>query len=135
MKAPAIFKSLDFVFPDQVPVIFQTEAAECGRAGYAADRVLFYLTAGGAFANVQTTFNGVKTTHTQSGWTAGAGVEWAFADNWTAKVEWLYVNLGNGSVNCATTACLAASGGPVIPVSVGLTENLIRAGVNFKFSF
>ena len=106
-----------------------------GRAGYAADRVLFYATAGGAFANVQTNFNGTTTTHTQSGWTAGAGLEWAFADNWTAKVEYLYVNLGNGSVNCATAACLIASGGSAIPVSVGLTENLFRAGVNFKFSF
>jgi outer membrane immunogenic protein len=96
---------------------------------------LFFATAGGAFANVQTNFNGTTTTHTQSGWTAGAGVEWAFADNWTAKVEYLYVNLGNGSVNCATAACLAASTGVQIPVSVGLTENLIRAGVNFKFSF
>ncbi len=56
-----------------------------GRVGYAADRVLFYLTAGGAFANVQTTFNGVTTSHTQAGWTGGAGIEWAFADNWTAK--------------------------------------------------
>jgi outer membrane immunogenic protein len=85
-------------------------------------------------ANVQTTFNGVKTTHTQSGWTGGAGLEWAFADNWTAKVEYLYVNLGNGSVNCATAACLAAAG-VAIPVSVGLTENLFRVGVNFKFSY
>jgi outer membrane immunogenic protein len=106
-----------------------------GRAGYAADRVLIYLTAGGAFANVQTNFNGVTTTHTQSGWTAGAGLEWAFADNWTAKAEYLYVNLGNGSVNCATAACLAASTGTAIPVSVGLTENLFRVGVNFKFSY
>jgi outer membrane immunogenic protein len=84
---------------------------------------------------VQTNFNGTTTSHTQSGWTAGAGVEWAFADNWTAKVEYLYVNLGNGSVNCLTPACLAASGGVPIPVSVTLTENLIRAGVNFKFGF
>jgi outer membrane immunogenic protein len=112
-----------------------------GRAGWAVDRVLLYATAGGAFANVQTNFNGTTTSHTQSGWTAGAGLEWAFADNWTAKVEYLYVNLGNGSVNCATTNCLLASGpgggvlGPPIPVSVTLTENLIRAGVNFKFSF
>jgi len=79
-------------------------------------------------------FNGTTTTHTQSGWTAGAGVEWAFADNWTAKVEWLYVNLGNGSVTCATVACIAFAGAP-IPVSVTLTENLIRAGVNFKFNW
>jgi outer membrane immunogenic protein len=65
-----------------------------GRAGYAADRVLFYATAGGAFADVQTTFNGVTTSHSQAGWTAGAGLEWAFADNWTAKIEYLYVNIG-----------------------------------------
>ena len=67
--------------------------------------------------------------------TAGAGVEWAFADNWTAKVEYLYVNLGNGTVNCVTAACLLANGGAAIPISVSLTENLIRAGVNFKFSW
>jgi outer membrane immunogenic protein len=105
-----------------------------GRAGYAADRVLFYATAGGAFANVQTNFNGTTTSHTQSGWTAGGGIEWAFADNWTAKVEYLYVNLGNGSVNCINAVCTGLAGAP-IPVSVGLTENLVRAGVNFKFSF
>jgi outer membrane immunogenic protein len=114
-----------------------------GRAGYAADRVLLYATAGGAFANVQTNFNGTTTSHTQSGWTAGGGIEWAFADNWTAKVEYLYVNLGNTSVNCVNAVCTAASSlsvtgvppGPAIPVSIGLTENLIRAGVNYKFSW
>jgi outer membrane immunogenic protein len=106
-----------------------------GRIGYAADRALFYATAGGAFANVQTNFSGVTSSHTQSGWTAGAGLEWAFADNWTAKIEYLFVDLGNGTVNCATTACLVASGGPPIPVSVSLTENIFRAGVNFKFNF
>jgi len=112
-----------------------------GRAGYAADRALLYLTAGGAFANVQTTFTGVKTSRNQAGWTAGAGLEWAFADNWTAKIEYLFVNLGNGSVNCITNACLIASGtgglanGPAIPVSVSLTENLFRVGVNYKFNF
>ena len=111
-----------------------------GRFGYAADRVLFYLTAGGAFANVQTNFNGTTTGHTQSGWTGGGGVEWAFADNWSAKIEYLYVNLGNGSVSCASTTCTNASGGltppgPAIPISVSLTENLFRVGVNYKFSW
>jgi len=106
-----------------------------GRAGFAADRVLFYATAGGAFANVQTVFNGVTTTHDQAGWTAGAGVEWAFADNWTARVEYLYVDLGSTNFNCTTVACTttpyAASG---ITGSASLTENLIRAGVDFKFN-
>jgi len=45
------------------------------------------------------------------------------------------INLGNGNVNCINTACVAVSGGPAIPVSVGLTENLFRVGVNYKFNF
>jgi outer membrane immunogenic protein len=52
-----------------------------GRAGYAVDRVLFYLTAGGVFGNTQTTINGTTTTRTQAGRTAGLGVEYAFAQN------------------------------------------------------
>ena len=102
-----------------------------GRAGYAADRVLFYGTAGGAFANMQTVFNGVTTTHDQAGWTAGAGIEWAFADNWTAKVEYLFVDLGNTTCN-TTASCgfdlVAASD------SVKFTESMVRAGINFKFN-
>jgi outer membrane immunogenic protein len=55
-------------------------------------------------------------------------VEVAFADNWTAKVEYLYANLGNGT---CTTAC----GSPPLPISIGLTDNLVRGGVNYKFNF
>lgn len=97
-----------------------------GRAGWAFDRVLFYATAGGAFANVQTTANGVQNTRTQGGWTAGGGVEWAFAENWTARAEYLYVGLGTYSGTC--TACAGAP-----PFSANLSESLIRAGVDFKW--
>ncbi len=106
-----------------------------GRIGFAADRVLFYGTGGGAFANVQTTLNGASTTHTQTGWTAGVGAEWAFAENWTAKVEYLYVGLGTGNVTCTNATCTALNGGNSVPVSVSLTENLFRVGVNYKFNF
>ena len=99
-----------------------------GRFGFAMDRILFYGTAGGVFGNVQTTQSGTTTTHTQAGWTAGLGVETAFAENWTAKLEYLYANLGTGTVTCVS-ACAA----PNLPVSVGLTDNLIRLGVNYKF--
>ena len=101
------------------------------RVGYAADRVLFFGTAGGAFANMQTTYSGVQSSTTKAGWTAGAGVEWAFADNWTAKVEYLYIDLGTFNGNCSTAACVGVTGAPVLPVSASLTENFIRAGVNF----
>lgn len=65
--------------------------------------------------------------------TAGAGVEWAFAENWTAKVEYLYVDLGNANATCSTAFCTGNNGGAPVPVNVSLTENLVRAGVNYKF--
>ena len=105
-----------------------------GRAGYAADRVLFYATGGGAFGNVQTGLNTLSLqSNTEFGWTAGAGIEWAFADNWTAKVEYLFVDLGNTtcntSANCRFDAPATAANN-----SVSFTESMIRAGVNFKFN-
>jgi outer membrane immunogenic protein len=107
-----------------------------GRVGWAVDRVLFYGTAGGAFGNNQSTFNGTTTTNTQAGWTAGVGVEVAFADNWTAKVEYLYVDLGTFNGNCATATCIAASPtGAPIPFNVKVTDNLVRVGLNYKFNF
>ena len=95
-----------------------------GRAGYAADRILFYATAGGAFGDIKLTANGVTNTTTKAGWTAGAGIESAVADNWTVRIEYLYAALG--SATCGT-----ACGG--VPVSVKVNDNLIRAGVDFKF--
>jgi outer membrane immunogenic protein len=98
-----------------------------GRAGWAFDRVLVYGTGGAAFAPVQAGFPVGGTgfqTNTEFGWTAGAGVEFAFAPNWTAKAEYLYVDLGNST---CTTDCFGNT-------SVKYTENVIRAGVNFKFN-
>jgi outer membrane immunogenic protein len=105
-----------------------------GRAGYAADRVLFYATGGGAAGNVQTGLNTLPLqSNTEFGWTAGAGIEWAFADNWTAKVEYLFVDLGNttcnNSANCGFDSPAVAAND-----SVKFTESMIRAGVNFKFN-
>jgi outer membrane immunogenic protein len=97
-----------------------------GRAGYAWDRVLFYGTAGGAFGNVQAGANGGPfTSGSQAGWTAGAGIEAAFAPNWTAKVEYLYVDFAD--LSCTAGGCGAGT--------VNLTENLVRAGINYKFSW
>ena len=75
-----------------------------GRAGWAWDRILFYGTGGAAFGNVQAGgIGGPFDSATQTGWTAGAGVEWAFLPNWTAKVEYLYVDLGN--LSCTAAGC------------------------------
>jgi len=105
------------------------------RAGYAVNNVLFYGTAGGAFANMQTTLSGVTTSRIQPGWTLGAGIEWAFFNNWTAKFEYLFVGLNTVNANCATAVCIANNGGASVPLSVSLSENLVRAGINYKFNF
>ncbi len=95
------------------------------RVGYAADRVLFYGTGGGAYGNVQAGGLGVFDSNTEFGWTAGAGVEAAFADNWTARIEYLFVDLSKGSFNVA--------GGTPTTQAVSFDESLVRAGVDFKF--
>jgi outer membrane immunogenic protein len=101
------------------------------RAGYAADRTLIYVTAGAAFGNVQTGLNPPATfdSATRLGWAAGAGVEYAFWGNWSAKAEYLFVDFGTTS--CTTPAnCGSATGASVV-----LTENLIRGGFNYRFSW
>ena len=97
------------------------------RIGYVFDRVLLYGTGGIAFGNIQAGLNPPATfdSATNVGWTAGAGVEFAFAENWTAKLEYLYVDLG--SMSCSVNCGLA------VPFTVPLTEKVVRAGVNFKF--
>jgi len=107
-----------------------------GRAGYAFDRFFAYGTAGAAFGDVRAKFsNGAVSSATKAGWTAGAGVEVALGGNWSAKAEYLYVDLGNGS--CTTDCAIAnANGPPLIPdVAVKFQESVVRGGVNYRFAF
>jgi outer membrane immunogenic protein len=67
---------------------------------------------------------------TKTGWTAGAGAEWMFARNWSAKVEYLYLDLGNVS---------AIGRSALFPNSEAAytwdtKENIVRAGVNYHFN-
>jgi len=106
-----------------------------GRAGYAFDRFLVYGTGGVAFGNVRANFsNDPVTSSVEAGWTVGAGVEFAFTRNWSAKAEYLFVNLADGS--CTTNCAIAdASGTPVIPnVAVRFNESIVRGGINYRFS-
>ena len=105
-----------------------------GRAGYAFDRYLVYGTAGAAFGNVRASFsNDPVSSATETGWTAGAGIEVALARNWSAKAEYLFVDLSNGS---CTAECAIANpnGPPLIPnIVVKFNESIVRAGLNYKF--
>jgi outer membrane immunogenic protein len=97
-----------------------------GRLGYAGDRWMPYVTGGAAFGDIKATvpgFAGVDTT--KAGWTVGAGVEYAFAGPWSAKLEYLYVDLGNN--NCGFSC------GAVSPDNVNLKTNIVRGGINYRF--
>ena len=97
-----------------------------GRVGYAADRWMPYLTGGLAVGNIRATvpgFAGID--QTNAGWTLGGGVEVALVGNWTAKAEYLYVDLG-------TAGCGAVCGLPA-GNNVSLTTNIVRGGINYRF--
>jgi iron complex outermembrane recepter protein len=105
-----------------------------GRAGYAFDRFLVYGTAGAAFGNVRAGFsNDPVSSATVAGWTVGAGVEVALDRHWSAKAEYLFVDLADGS--CTTDCAIAnANGPPLIPdVAVKFNESIVRAGINYRF--
>ncbi|MFT4119380.1 outer membrane protein [Bradyrhizobium sp.] len=91
-----------------------------GRAGYAFSNVLFYGTAGLAFGELRGQTFGWTESHTTAGWTIGAGVEVGLAPNWSAKLEYLYIDL--------STSQFAITG-----VSNGYSASVVRAGVNYHF--
>lgn len=64
----------------------------------------------------------------QSGWTAGAGIEWAFSPQWSVKGEWLYYDLGDKKVGGA-----CCGGGVTQFFTVRNTGDIVRAGLNYHF--
>jgi len=97
-----------------------------GRIGYAFGRFLPYVTGGAAFGDIKATPAGLgSTTTTKTGWTLGGGAEFAIAGPWSAKVEYLYVDLGKGSCDVGA-GCIAGT-------DVNLTSNVVRAGLNYRF--
>jgi outer membrane immunogenic protein len=97
-----------------------------GRLGYAFDRWMPYVTGGAAFGDVQASQPGFTgATNTQVGWAAGAGVEFAIASNWTAKVEYLHYDLG--SFNCGVSC------NGFISDNVKFNADAVRGGINFRF--
>lgn len=103
-----------------------------GRFGYAFDRVMVYGTAGGAFGNVKpelTTPPLVGSSNsTQAGWTAGGGVEYALSANFTARIEYLFVDLSRGNFSCGPAQC-------PIPTTIAASfdASLVRVGLDYKF--
>jgi outer membrane immunogenic protein len=91
-----------------------------GRVGYAFDRFLPYVTGGLAIGDIKSSVAGVDSSSTtKTGWALGGGVEAALAGPWTAKIEYLYADLGRGS--------------SILGSDTKFNTSLVRAGVNYRF--
>jgi outer membrane immunogenic protein len=112
------------------------------------ENLLVYATGGVAYGGVQTTTtasnlpgfscNGPfgslycgagSTSGTSIGWTAGGGLEYAFARQWTVKAEYLYLDLGSRSV---TFSDLDNPGG-TLTANTGFKTQIVRGELNSRF--
>jgi outer membrane immunogenic protein len=107
-----------------------------GRLGFAFNRWMIFGTGGAAFTNEGVQICNVaigcgSQSTIVTGWTAGVGVEYAFADNWSAKLEYLHVDFG--SQHFSQTA--DPVGSFFLARDVTLTDDIVRVGVNYKFGW
>jgi outer membrane immunogenic protein len=109
------------------------------RVGYATDKWFLYVTGGGAWADVRAklffqpdpaacSFCNATGSQTFSGWTVGGGLEWWLVTNWSAKVEYLYVDLGR------KTFFDPPGTGAYLGISTKMTEQIARVGINYHFN-
>ncbi|MFL5184480.1 MAG: outer membrane protein [Microvirga sp.] len=94
------------------------------RAGFAFDRALIYATGGFAFAGVSDGFGILGNDDTLSGWTLGAGIEYAFTNNLTTRLEYRYTSYEGGD-NFFDNVSLGSN---------DIEFHTVRAGISYKFS-
>lgn len=98
-----------------------------GRAGLAWNTYLFYATAGVAIGGVGASLIGAdSSSKTQTGWTAGVGIEGIATSRWTARVEYLYVDLGDAVVYNTIPAL-------GVVTNVDTRTHLVRVALNYKY--
>jgi len=116
-----------------------------GRLGYASGPALFYVTGGLAFANVKYGYsNPINFANTafavgagsysfssvRTGWTLGAGLEYAFNNNWSARIEYRYTDFGSFT---NSTGALPVTMWSNENIKHKLTEQAVRVGITYKF--
>jgi outer membrane immunogenic protein len=100
--------------------------------------VLLYATGSLAYGQVDSNTTLVGATRAQNynpGWTVGGGAEAAMGGGWSARVEYLYLDLGR--VSGVFTSAVAAPGAAstlVGSLNSHVTDSIVRAGLNYKFS-
>ena len=108
--------------------------------GWFGDKTLVYVTGGGAWAKIDTSeflfgaissspANAHQESNTRSGWTVGAGIEYALGYGWSVKSEYLYVKFDDYT----TFNSPPFGNANIAPRNVKLFDNIFRAGLNYKF--
>jgi outer membrane immunogenic protein len=119
-------------------------ASLTGRLGWAGwAQTLIYVKGGGAWTHDRWDLSSTEfflgtdfTSHNRSGWTVGAGVEWAFLPNWSAFVEWDHYDFGTKSVSF-TGAFVGDEEGCCETARFDAKQRLetVKIGVNYRFNF
>jgi outer membrane immunogenic protein len=131
---PATFGACGFVSLINCETKLNWLGTARARIGVAVDRLLPYLTAGAAFGSLKSSEGAPpfglfgSGTSTRVGWTAGVGVEARLDDRWSAKLEYLYVDLGNRE------GFVEQPGGLTLSESVSFRTHILRSGLNYKFN-
>jgi outer membrane immunogenic protein len=109
------------------------------RVGYAVDKWLLYVTAGAAWARIRSsewlitepTF-AVLQDDTRTGWTVGAGLEYALSYGWSVRSEYLYVQIPSYTTFTPGIGNGLLVGAPTF-LSTKMNNNIVRAGLTYKF--
>jgi outer membrane immunogenic protein len=99
----------------------------------ATPNILLYGTAGVAYGQVKDSFTvssiapaTATVKDVKAGWTAGGGIEGAFGGGWSAKLEYLYIDLGKLEQTLSTPFGTET-------FSSRVTDNIVRVGLNYRW--
>jgi len=105
-----------------------------GKLGIAFDRLLVYGKGGAAWVNdkyaITTSVLNFNASETRWGWVAGVGVEYSFTDNWSARIEYNYLDFATHSVKLVDTT-------DQINLLSNIRQNIqvVKTGINYRFGW
>jgi outer membrane immunogenic protein len=112
------------VEPSEHWLLYATGGLAYAQIKSTAATSLVAMTPGGTF----TAATSSSVNNDRAGWTGGFGAEWMFAKNWSAKLEYLYMDYGHINDGFTGVGTLA-----VLGINSHVTDNVVRAGVNLHF--
>jgi outer membrane immunogenic protein len=112
-------------------------ATAAGRVGYAFNNLLVYAKGGAAFVDEDHSIfitgapglGAATGSVTRTGWMVGAGLEWGFTPNWSAKIEYNFMDFGDDTVT------FAFAGAPLINLNVDQQVHVVKGGINYRFNW